>query len=179
MLQNYCRSLGLLGKLLVTEGNVVNALRQTPVALMKPTTPQYAITSLRFKHHQQLDYSRYPKLIEEELEETFTRGSGPGGQAVNKTSNCVLLRHIPTNIVVKCHIHRSAHKNRQEARKILLEKLDAHLNGEFSIQAQLKAIESKKSAERKRRQNKLQEMKQKWKEREQQETARDKTTDNS
>ncbi|XP_023295179.2 mitochondrial translation release factor in rescue [Lucilia cuprina] len=118
---------------------------------------------------QQLDYSRYPKLNEEELEEHFTRGSGPGGQAVNKTSNCVLLRHIPTNILVKCHTHRLASRNRIEARKILLEKLDVHYNGEHSIQAQLKALENKKSNERKRRQNKLQEMKQKWKEREEQE----------
>ncbi|KAM7341994.1 mitochondrial translation release factor in rescue [Cochliomyia hominivorax] len=119
--------------------------------------------------HQQLDYSRYPTLNEEELDEQFTRGSGPGGQAVNKTSNCVLLRHIPTNILVKCHIHRSASRNRVEARKILLEKLDVYYNGEHSIQAQLKALESKKSAERKRRQHKLQDMKQKWKEREEQE----------
>lgn len=125
-------------------------------------------TSIRLKH-QHLDYSRYPTLKEEDLEEHFTRGSGPGGQAVNKTSNCVLLRHIPTNILVKCHTHRVASRNRVEARKILLEKLDVYYNGEHSIQAQLKALENKKSAERKRRHNKLQEMKQKWKEREEQE----------
>ncbi|XP_075169969.1 mitochondrial translation release factor in rescue [Haematobia irritans] len=146
--------------------------------LEKPVLAANLQTTFMFYRckHQQLDYSRYPKLNEEDLEETFTRGSGPGGQAVNKTSNCVLLRHLPTNIVVKCHIHRSAQKNRVEARKILLEKLDVQLNGEFSIQAQLKAIESKKSAERKRRQNKLQEMKQKWKEREEQETENDEKT---
>lgn len=127
---------------------------------------------LRYKH-QNVDYSRYPKLNEEELEESFTRGSGPGGQSVNKTSNCVLLRHIPTNILVKCHIHRSAHKNRAEARKILLEKLDLLINGDYAIQNQLKLIEGKKSAERKRRQNKLLDMKQKWKEREKQEVGDD------
>lgn len=172
MLQNCYRTLGLVGKLIAAEQNTILHSLRNPIAFTTSTTSQ-SLVPIRLKHHQQLDYSRYPKLIEEELEETFTRGSGPGGQAVNKTSNCVLLRHIPTNIVVKCHIHRSAHKNRQEARKILLDKLDAHLNGEFSIQAQLKAIEGRKSAERKRRQNKLQEMKQKWKEREQQETAND------
>lgn len=42
-----------------------------------------------------------PDLKEEELEEQFVRGSGPGGQATNKTSNCVVLKHIPTGIVVK------------------------------------------------------------------------------
>lgn len=42
-----------------------------------------------------------PVLSEDELEEQFVRGSGPGGQATNKTSNCVVLKHIPTGIVVK------------------------------------------------------------------------------
>lgn len=42
-----------------------------------------------------------PALNEDELEEQFVRGSGPGGQATNKTSNCVVLKHIPSGIVVK------------------------------------------------------------------------------
>lgn len=42
-----------------------------------------------------------PVLHEEDLEEQFVRGSGPGGQATNKTSNCVVLKHIPTGVVVK------------------------------------------------------------------------------
>lgn len=46
-----------------------------------------------------LDYSRVPKLKEEDLDEQFVRGSGPGGQAVNKTNNCVVLVHKPTGIV--------------------------------------------------------------------------------
>lgn len=40
-------------------------------------------------------------LSETELEEQFVRGSGPGGQATNKTNNCVVLKHIPSGIVVK------------------------------------------------------------------------------
>lgn len=43
-----------------------------------------------------IDRSRVPKLIEEDLEEAFVRGSGPGGQSVNKTANCVVLKHKPT-----------------------------------------------------------------------------------
>ncbi|XP_017024602.1 mitochondrial translation release factor in rescue [Drosophila kikkawai] len=120
----------------------------------------------RYKSTANLDYSRYPTLQESEIEETFTRGSGPGGQAVNKTSNCVFLRHLPTNITIKCHTHRLASKNRVEARKLLLEKLDAHINGEHSIAAQIKAQEQRKSTERRRRQGKLQEMKKSWQERE-------------
>lgn len=45
-----------------------------------------------------------PVLNEDDLEEQFVRGSGPGGQATNKTSNCVVLRHIPSGIVVKVNV---------------------------------------------------------------------------
>lgn len=45
-----------------------------------------------------------PVLNEDELEEQFVRGSGPGGQATNKTSNCVVLRHAPSGIVVKVNV---------------------------------------------------------------------------
>lgn len=110
-----------------------------------------------------LDYSKFPALIDEEIEETFVRGSGPGGQAVNKTSNCVVLRHKPTNIVVKCHIHRVVSENRKEARKILVNKLDVLYNGEDSIEAQEKRVSDKKSLEKNRRRKKLTELKEKWK----------------
>ena len=45
--------------------------------------------------------SPYPDLIDDDLEEQFVRGHGPGGQSVNKTSNCVVLKHKPTGIFVK------------------------------------------------------------------------------
>lgn len=45
-----------------------------------------------------------PVLDEDELDEQFVRGSGPGGQATNKTSNCVVLRHVPSGIVVKVNV---------------------------------------------------------------------------
>lgn len=121
----------------------------------------------RWKHQKSLiDYTLYPTLKEEELEEDLVRGSGPGGQAVNKTSNCVQLRHIPTNIVVKCHVHRITSRNREEARKMMLEKLDLHYNGERSVQSQIKQLEARRTLEKKRRQQKTQTMKEKWKERE-------------
>lgn len=50
----------------------------------------------RFKHS--IDYSKVPQLVETELDEQFVRGSGPGGQSVNKTANCVVLSHIPTGL---------------------------------------------------------------------------------
>ncbi|KAH9890657.1 RF-1 domain-containing protein [Cubamyces lactineus] len=69
-----------------------------------------------------------PELKEEDLEESFVRGSGPGGQSVNKTENNVQLLHKPTGIRVACQETRSLKQNRKIARKILLDKLDALYN---------------------------------------------------
>ncbi len=59
-------------------------------------------------------------LNEAELEETFTRSSGPGGQNVNKVSTRVTLRHLPTNITISVQDSRSQGMNRQLARERLL-----------------------------------------------------------
>src|ERR1700758_4750545 len=58
-----------------------------------------------------------------ELEEIFSRASGPGGQNVNKGSTRVPLRHMPTNITVTVQDSRSQSMNRQLARERLLEAL--------------------------------------------------------
>lgn len=63
-------------------------------------------------------------LREEDLEESFIRGSGKGGQKVNKTSNGVKLRHTPTGIVVDCHQERELGLNRFFARRRLLDALE-------------------------------------------------------
>jgi protein subunit release factor B len=64
-------------------------------------------------------------IFEKDLEEKFVRSSGHGGQHVNKTSTCVYLKHIPTQIEVKCQKERSQGLNRYYARKILAEKIEA------------------------------------------------------
>lgn len=74
-----------------------------------------------------------PPLDEGDLEESFVKGSGPGGQKINKTSSCVILRHVPSGIVVKCQEHRSQHKNRQYARVLLQKKLDEIERGKESL----------------------------------------------
>ncbi|XP_062874021.1 mitochondrial translation release factor in rescue [Trichomycterus rosablanca] len=92
-----------------------------------------------------------PVLNEEDLEEQFVRGSGPGGQATNKTSNCVVLKHIPTGVVVKCHQTRSVDLNRKRAREIMQEKLEVVYNGEQSELLKLKD-ESRMRKKEKRKQ---------------------------
>ncbi|XP_077164300.1 mitochondrial translation release factor in rescue isoform X1 [Paroedura picta] len=88
-------------------------------------------------------------LSEADLEEQFVRGSGPGGQATNKTSNCVVLKHLPSGIVVKCHETRSLELNRQRAREILQEKVDVFYKGETSeVVKEQKELQKKKQVKR-------------------------------
>ncbi|XP_051750880.1 mitochondrial translation release factor in rescue [Ctenopharyngodon idella] len=105
-----------------------------------------------------------PVVHEEELEEQFVRGSGPGGQATNKTSNCVVLKHIPTGIVVKCHETRSVDLNRKRAREILREKLDV-FKGEESELLKMKRESIQRKQDKRRKVNENMEKKRRFKER--------------
>lgn len=60
-----------------------------------------------------------------EVEERFVRGSGPGGQKINKTSSTVWLRHRPTGLEVRCQRERSQAANRELAWAELCGKLEA------------------------------------------------------
>lgn len=59
-----------------------------------------------------------------DVAETFTRGSGAGGQKINKTSSTVVLRHGPTGTEVRCQEERSQAVNRERAWERFCEKLE-------------------------------------------------------
>lgn len=70
---------------------------------------------------------RYKKLgiCEEDLSESFIRGTGPGGQKINKTSSTVQIVHLPSGIEVRCQAGRSQSANRRQARIELCTRLEA------------------------------------------------------
>src|SRR5882672_7320459 len=75
-------------------------------------------------------------IYEHDLEESFVRSGGAGGQHVNKTSTCVQLLHRPTGLMVKCQESRSQSDNRYLARRILADKVQAQILGKKSEERQ-------------------------------------------
>lgn len=100
------------------------------------------------------------QIKESDLEESFTRSGGKGGQNVNKVSTAVHLKHKPSGIEVKCSIHRTQGLNRYKARDILCNKLEEKLNpkeSKYNLERE-KIIKTKVKKE-KRRAKRIEEIK--------------------
>jgi peptide chain release factor len=87
-------------------------------------------------------------LREEDLDESFTCGTGPGGQKINKTASTVQLRHRPTGVEVRCQATRLQSANRLQARVLLCERFEKLR--EATEQALIQAKEKKRRQSRPR-----------------------------
>ena len=92
------------------------------------------------------------ELADADIEETFVRGSGSGGQKINKTSSCVQLKHLPTGTIVRCQETRSREANRWLAREMLAERLLEARESELSERRQAAEKIRRQKRRRSRRQ---------------------------
>ena len=99
-------------------------------------------------------------VFEEDLEESFILGGGPGGQKTNKTSNVVRLLHIPSGISVRNGQTRSRETNRYLARRMLAEEiLSRERKVKTEAQQKREKIRRQKRRRSRRQKQKMLEMK--------------------
>jgi protein subunit release factor B len=99
-------------------------------------------------------------LRPEDVVERFVRGSGKGGQKINKTSSTVQLTHLPTGIDVRMQRHREQSKNRLSAWKLLILKLEERVKGkESQLQQEIFKVRKRKQRRTQRSKEKMLEQK--------------------
>jgi protein subunit release factor B len=113
--------------------------------------------------HLTEEYQRKAQALgikQEDLSEQFVRGSGKGGQKINKTSNTVLLRHLPTGLEVRVQRHRELFNNRLSAYKLLIKKIEEKKLGRQSeIQKKIFKLRKQKQKRSKKAKEKMLEAK--------------------
>jgi len=62
------------------------------------------------------------------VDEQFVKGGGPGGSKINKTSNCVVLRYAPLDLVVRCQQDRRRSVNRFLALRELVDRIEMRVS---------------------------------------------------
>lgn len=87
-----------------------------------------------------------PKLSDDEVKHVFLKGSGPGGQKINKSTSAAQVTHLPTGLVVKSQATRSRTQNLKIARQILAEKIEAREKGEESRAAKKAELKQRRKA---------------------------------
>ena len=95
-------------------------------------------------------------VFEDDLDESFILGGGPGGQKTNKTSNVVRLVHAPSGLSVRCGETRSRETNRYLARRALAELiLQREQNRKSAAQQKREKIRRQKRRRSRRQKQKM------------------------
>ncbi|GMH80949.1 hypothetical protein TL16_g08763 [Triparma laevis f. inornata] len=131
--------------------------------------PQSTKSHASIPSAKQIQQKILPELNEDDIEESFVKGGGAGGQKINKTASKVVLIHRPTKITVATQKTRSLQQNRKIARKMLAEQVDVHLNGEKSKLAMKGSAKSNKKSKAKAKARRNREKKSREKENENEE----------
>ncbi|KAL5339692.1 RF-1 domain-containing protein [Aspergillus crustosus] len=118
--------------------------RIAPISLRASPIPQRTLSASQFLSDKPLPPRL--KLDDADITIAYLKGTGPGGQKINKTNSAVQLIHHPTGIVVKSQATRSRYQNEKYARQILADKVEQALKGDQSRTALKTERERKKKA---------------------------------
>ncbi len=104
-------------------------------------------------------WQRYAKLQispSQDLQESYSLGSGRGGQKLQKTESKVLVEHLPSGLTASSHKSRSKELNRLDAHRKLLEQLEAKIL-QKPTKAELQASKIRKQKKRRKRKQTIKE----------------------
>ncbi|OOQ82070.1 peptidyl-tRNA hydrolase domain protein [Penicillium brasilianum] len=101
------------------------------------------------------------KINDADLTVSYLKGTGPGGQKINKTNSAVQIIHAPSGIVVKCQATRSRSQNEKIARSLLADRVEAREKGDQSrVALKAEAARRKKASKVKKARRKYRDLEQ-------------------
>ncbi|OQE34797.1 hypothetical protein PENCOP_c015G06192 [Penicillium coprophilum] len=99
------------------------------------------------------------KINDADISIAYLKGTGPGGQKINKTNSAVQIIHKPSGVVVKCQATRSQSQNEKIARSLLADRVEVQERGDKSrVAIKAAAAKKKKASKMKKTRRKYREL---------------------